>query len=61
VAAHRLEVPVILNLAPARVIASDILRQVTVLIVNEGEASSLYASLLGLTKRWPRSLNRLKR
>lgn len=39
--AHKLEVPVTLNLAPAQQLPRETLRQLSVLIVNEGEASLL--------------------
>lgn len=40
-AAHKAGVPAILNLAPAQPLARETLRQLTALIVNEGEASLL--------------------
>jgi ribokinase len=40
-AAHKAGVPAILNLAPAQSLPRDTLRQLTALIVNEGEASLL--------------------
>ena len=40
-AAHKAGVPAILNLAPAQPLPQDTLRQLTALIVNEGEASLL--------------------
>lgn len=40
-AADSAQVPVILNLAPARQLSRDILRRVSVLVLNEGEASLL--------------------
>ncbi len=40
-AAHAAHVPAVLNLAPAQPVSQEVLRQLTVLIVNESEASLL--------------------
>lgn len=40
-AGHRANVPVILNVAPAQSLPKDVLRQLTMLLVNESEASLL--------------------
>jgi ribokinase len=46
-ASHQADVPVVLNLAPARMLPLATLRQLEVLLVNAYEASLVYASLSG--------------
>lgn len=52
-AGYQAGVPVVLNLAPARALPLEILRQLEVLIVNENEAGLLRDTLAGSTQPGP--------
>ncbi|HEY4383104.1 MAG TPA: ribokinase [Ktedonobacteraceae bacterium] len=52
-AGHQLGIPVMLNLAPARALPLETLRQLDVLVLNEVEASFLRATLAGASVDTP--------